>query len=328
MSPDLKDIRVEGNDAEVDAFAACITAAVDYWGRDYDYDFIAGLTGSAFSPVWWMEETCSAWWTEFGNDSRMDFLGEALGFQYRESPDYEPGVFKGMDELPPDGRRFWERVGEAVEAGKIVIMHTWPCWSIITEWNDDITKLGLASVSDMGGRLCAPYPTAKLYILSGGTVQYTRSGALKQALVFGADVADGTFKRPGFAYGGKLYEAILGKAGNQYFCGVCKEKSHSCVCRTMNRVAATNATAVRFLEFAGEFLGDQVPQPALEAVIKHYQAVAEYAGNYTDCELLKADWENNGFQQEFYKRVGLMQIEHKTMAKTFRRIADTLAYSH
>lgn len=325
MSPELTEIKVEGNDAEVDFFAACIEAAVRYWGRDYDYDFIAGLSGSAFSPVWWMEESCAAWWTEFGNDSRIRFLGKAVGFYIVESPDVSDEDFAKTGELPSEMEKFWNRVKDAVQEGKIVLMHTWPCWSIITEWNDDIAKLGLASVSSMGGMFCAPYRSAKMYILTPGAAEMTRAEAYKEALKFGADVADGTYKRPGFAYGGKLYDAILGKAGDEYFCGDCKEKSWSCACRTMNRVEGSNRSADRFLEEADEFIGSQLPEPVVDTVRSGYRTVADYAGSYTNCEMLRDNWDQEKFRDEFYNRVTHMKLEHGKLSKAFRRLADTIS---
>ena len=325
MSPELTDIKVEGNDAEVDNFAAVITAAVNYWGRDYDYDFIAGLSGSAFSPVWWMKESCAAWWTEFGNDTRIRFLGKALGFHVVESPDVSDAEYAKTGVLPREMEEFWDRAKEAVGEGKIVIMHTWPCWSIITEWNDDITKLGLASVSGFGGTICAPYRSAKLYILTPGPAELTRAEAFKEALEFGADIADGSYERPGFAYGGKIYDAILGKAAEKHFCGDCKDKSWSCVCRTMNRIEGSNSTAARFFDMASEFLGTQLPAPVVDAIKKGYQSVAEYAGAYTNCEILKDNWDQGKFRDDFYNRVTHMKLEHGKLSKPFRRLANTIS---
>lgn len=324
MSPDLSEITIEGNDAEVDSFVACITAALKYWGRDHDYDYFAGLSGSAFSPIWHEDESCAAWWTEFGNDKRVGFLGKALGFTVRESPEMEKEEYEKRGELSPELRRFWKRVGEEVQEGRVVMVGSWPCWSIITKWDDDISKLGLETVDGLGDIRCAPNPLAKVYILIPGPAVMTRLEAIKEALKFGADVADGTFKAPGFSYGGKLYDAIIERLAYEHFCGDCAERSWSCVNRTMVRVAGTNRSAVAFLEFAGEFLGKQLPQPALETVVRGYRKMSEIAESYSGGALLRDNWDREDFREEFKTKVQDLQSTHKDTSRIMRRLSESV----
>ena len=199
MKPNLTEIKIEANDAEVDSFAACILAACRYWQREYDYDYIAGLTGSAFSPVWWQGESCTAWWTEFGNDTRVRFLGEALGFTVEESPEMTHEDFEASGEMSSELAGFWNRAKEAVQSGKVVIIGSWPCWSVIKSWDDDISEIGLESLAYLGG-ICAPHPLSKLYILTPAPADLTRMDAIKEAVRFGADIADGSFELPKFAF--------------------------------------------------------------------------------------------------------------------------------
>ena len=324
MGPDLSEIKIEGNDAEVDSFVACITAAVKYWGRDYDYDYFAGLAGSAFSPVWHEAETCGAWWTEFGNDKRIRFLGQAVGFYVRESPEMSVEEYDAKGELKPELARFWKQAGEALQEGKVVLTGSWPCWSIITKWDEDISKLGLESVPGLGRVSCAPHPLAKTYVLTPGPAVMTRLKAIKEALKFGADIADGTFKALGFSYGGKLYDAILDRMTFEHFCGDCGGKSCNCVHRTMVRIAGVNRSAVRFLEFAGEFLGRQLPKPALDTVTRGYGKMAEIADSYSNRAVLCENWDRKDFKEEFASKVRQLHVTHRDMSKIFRRLSQSI----
>jgi hypothetical protein len=79
---DLSSLTVTGDPNDVSSFAACLTAVLQAWGREVAYKDIVGLNGIAFSPVWDQGEDCTAWWMEGGDDMRLDFLGQALGFSY------------------------------------------------------------------------------------------------------------------------------------------------------------------------------------------------------------------------------------------------------
>ncbi len=323
MCPDLSEIRVEGNDAEVDSFVACIRAAIIYWGRDYEYDYIAGLSGSAFSPVRHEDESCAAWWTEFGNDSRMEFLGKALGFTAKKSPAMSVRDFEKKGELSEELADFWKRVKEAVLEGKVVMIGAWPLWSIITRWDDDIEKMEINSVS-VGCDICRPSNLDTIYILTPCAASITRMEAIAEAIRFGADVADGTFRMPGFQYGGRLYDAILKRLERDIFCEDCGERSCNCAWRTMVRIHGTAGSAVRFLRFAGEFMGKRLPRQALDVVIGGYDTIAQTSGMYTDRTTICENWDHPEFKTKITSSVQAMKVAHKDASVIFRRLAQGL----
>jgi hypothetical protein len=324
MAEPVDSIELLGNPNEVDSFATCLTAAITRWGRQFDYSYVAGLTGSVFSPVLAEDESCSAWWMEFGNDNRMELLGKALGFAYRGSPEVSREEFEAAGRLPELNERFWNSAREAHANGRIVLIGTWPCWSIVTSWSGDLHQPDVASLKGFGG-LCKPHPTSKLYILSDVPARMTRVEAIREALRFGADLADGTFTRPGFSYGGKLYGAVLDRLDQDCFCADCREKSFNCAVRTMKRVRATNSTAVEFLTHAGEFLGKQIPQRALAAVMKGYQTIADLAEAYIDNEAVHARWADEAFQARFRSDVERMRETHVQTARLLRNLVDHLS---
>jgi len=322
MAKNLKDIKIEGSEAMIDSFAACIAAAISYWGRGYEYEYVAGLSGAVFSPAYWTKEDCAAWWMEFGNDRRIKFLGKALGFHVRESPAVLHDKMQDESEMSLDMKRFWQRVKEAVEENKVVIMGTWPCWSIVNEWNDDVTKLGLATVDGPVGELCKPYWFKKVYILTEGPATFTRKEAIRGALRMGADIADGTYTQPDFKYGGKLYDEIIVGLEKKNFCESCGEKSCSCVARTMSRIHGAASGAVDFLEMAGIFFGPELPKPALESVMGSYGKIAETSKTYADSEVVCDNWADNGFRSAFKESLMAIQTAHHEGARIFRRMVE------
>jgi hypothetical protein len=317
----LDEIVVEGVDAEVDSFIACITAAIKFWGRDYDYEYIAGLAGTAFSPAWNENESCGAWLTELGNDMRIKFLGKALGFFVRESPDV---ALSGDGVQSGEYEKFIERVKEALQEGKIVIAATWPYWSIIKKWSDIPENIKLATLEGSASPMCALKPDTRLYILGPAPAEITRMEALREAIKFGADVADGNFTNKNFHFGGKLYEEILRRLRQDSFCEDCGERSCNCVHRTMERVAGINKSAASFLEFAGEFMGSSLPKPALENVVRGYRTISELAGSYDDQVLICENWSDKGFREVFSQKVTAIQETHRDASILLRRIADHL----
>jgi len=323
MGSELKDIRVEGIDAEVDSFATCIAAAIKYWGRGYEYDFVAGLSGTVFSPTWYESEDCMAWWTETGNGHRIKFLGKTLGFNIRESPVMFREEYDEKKELSRDLARFWDRAKGAVADNQVVLVKTWPAWSIITEWNDDFSQIGIATVENLKS-LIKPDLLNRAYILTPGPAGFTRMEAIRAAIKFGADMADGTFKLKGFQYGGKIYEMILKRLDAEYFCGTCEQESCKCAVRTMTRIHGTNNDAYNFLTFAGEFMGRQVPKPALEAAIKGYGEIRDLSGAYLDRDVVCDNWEEMEFKTQFAKKVQAMRVAHKDLAKFLRRLSDEI----
>jgi hypothetical protein len=317
LTNSLADIKIQGNDAEVDSFAACIAAAIDYWGRGFDYVFVAGLSGSVFSPTLNESESCTAWWTEFGNDSRVKFLGNALGFTSKTSPD-----FKG-DKPGREIEDFWDLARDSVLKGKVVVTGTWPCWSIVTDWSDDLFAPKVVSLPAVAG-IVKPRPSDRIYILTEGTATMTRNQALREALKFGADIAEGKYSLPGHSFGGKLYEAMARHLADENYCPDCLERSYNCALRTLERIHGVNFTAVQFIEHAGMFLGRQIPQPAVAAVMRGCQEIADLASKYLDHDAFKQNWPDPGFRSQLISDIRRMSEIHFRTSKLLRNMVENI----
>jgi|GEM_PF-6929659 len=48
----MKNIEIKENANRIDSFVACITSGLKTWGKQYQIDYVSGLSGAAFSPVW------------------------------------------------------------------------------------------------------------------------------------------------------------------------------------------------------------------------------------------------------------------------------------
>lgn len=319
----MEGMKIEGNDAEVDSFAACVTAIMKRWARDFDYSFVAGLTGCVFSPVINESESCSAWWTEFGNDNGVELLGKALGFNYRQSPDITREEFEKEGKLSPILERFWISARDARKQGRMVIIGTWPCWSLVTGWSDDLFQpevVCLANLKDV----CKPNPWDKIYILTEAPARMTRGQAIREALKSGADIADGASTRPGFKYGGALYGEIVDRLDSGSFCPDCKDAEWSCMVRTMTKIQGLGLTAAEFLRFAGEFLGKQISQTDIESSAKAYAAIAEMSLPYTKKSNVEPNWGDKVFLSHLRKDVEAMESKHVEASKHLRAIAGAL----
>ena len=239
-------IRLHGEQHEVDSFAACVHAAMAHWGRSVSYDCVAGLAGTAFSPALSKRAECLAWWTESGRADRIDFLGHALGFTVERSPD-----------TTRDRRSTWavfeRHVREAIEEGGVVLCGSWPCWSVVTAWHDDPDQLALSPPHGLPMEVKASAATP-MYVLKPCERSLTQCEALREAVKFGACVASGEYAPKGCTYGGRLYDAWLGRLDEQHLCPQCGADGWRCAERAASRARATQLSAAAFLKGARPIL--------------------------------------------------------------------------
>ncbi|HAA75986.1 TPA: hypothetical protein DCE37_12805 [Candidatus Latescibacteria bacterium] len=108
------------------SLVACITGILQSWDRDADYATVAGLSGVAFSPVYDDSEDWRAWWMEGGDDIRLDFLGQALGFTVEtvRMPEAIDNVtpYDRLDDMPPQRADHFRRLKAALEPGDAVLL--------------------------------------------------------------------------------------------------------------------------------------------------------------------------------------------------------------
>ena len=311
--------------AATDSFSACLAAVADYWKRDFDYTFMAGATGSAFSPGWQVGEDCVAWWMEVGLPQRLDFVGRTVGFFVNESPDMSHEDYKSKGGVSDEILEFRKLARDAVAGGEIVLVWSWPMWGIIKSWDDDVTKIELATLPGPAASRTRVFPLSKMYILNPGPPELTIYEALRQTLIYGAGVANGDVDVDRFRYGGSLYKAMLEKAGDEIYCKPCGSRSWTCVLRTMWRVSGINKTCSEFLEFAGMFLGEIIPKEELELAIDLYGQISKTAGKYLDENTMREKWGKTEFREQYTADVKKMRELHRECAKAMRVLAASAA---
>ena len=126
MAPsDISAVRLEGNEHEVDSLVACVQAAMAYWGHPVSYDYVAGLSGAAFSPALNRNRPCAAWWVECAGDARIEFVGNTLGFEIERSPVGAGGSDRAVS-------IFARHAADALESGGIVLCSKGRRWGIVT----------------------------------------------------------------------------------------------------------------------------------------------------------------------------------------------------
>ena len=314
--PDIT-LEVQGKPDVHDSFIACLCAVLDSWGREADYTRVAGLSGIAFSPVLDTGEDCRAWWTEGGDDIRLDFLGRALGFTV-EAVKVEEGVddweaHPGFDDLPEPRVRYLRRLRSALSQGKAVIVRTWPSWSVLTGWSEDLTQVPFETMPGFKGlvsKIGGPGKTGLAYVFSAAEPSLSGKEAVRGALVFGREIADGTFENGRFHYSGALYKAAAERLDHNPFCKPCGDRSWSCAIRTLQRIAGTSGSAAGFLEQAG--LGEAA---------KQYRAIETAALGYKGKQL-KANWDDSAFRAKLKQNFLDLHERHRQAAATLAGLRD------
>ena len=305
-----------------DSFIACLCAILESWGQPADYAYVAGLSGIAFSPVLDTGENCRAWWTEGGDDIRLDFLGRALGFAVEKtttesgSGDTVWDTHPEPDELPESHRRYLYRLKRALADGDGVIVRTWPTWSVLTGWSSDVTRLSFETVSgfkELCARVQPPHKTELAYVFTHTDPVLLKEDAIYEALTFGAQVAAGSFKDERFKYGGTLYDAIADRLDHDPFCDPCGEKSHTCAYRTFHRVVGTAQSAIDFLEQTCVVI-DTHPDARTRAIDRYRSLIATTAP-YIDGQSLSAGWSDPVFHAELKENVLRMRSLHDDATK-------------
>ena len=202
MSDAENQIKVEGDPNAVDSFAACLTAVLRAWGRAVSYEQVEGLSGMAFSPIHNTGEDCIGWQMDGAQEHRVDFLGRSLGFAV-ERLGYEGGngwleEYGRSGAVPSEPARYFAGMRAALQAGKAVIVRTWPAWSVLVGWDDDLRKLPFATTPRFDKVVASIYPpckTSAAFALTRAAPEIGEREATAQALAFGWRVASGDLGR-------------------------------------------------------------------------------------------------------------------------------------
>jgi len=302
-------IEVQGDPNAHDSFIACICGILESWNREAAYAYVAGLSGIAFSPVLDTGEDCRAWWTEGGDDIRVDFLGQALGFVVerieveKDVDDWE--AYENLDDMPKPRAHHLRRLKSALSEGKMVIVRTWPSWSVLTGWSDDLTKIPFETMpgfKDLVGRVYGPNKTALAYVFSMTEPSLPKEDVIREALTFGKTIADGAFENDRFHYGGELYTAFAERFDHEVFCEPCGDRSWSCAIRTLQRIAGTAGSAADFLAQAG-----------LDVAAKQYRTIETAVSGYRGKQL-EEGWGDPTFRAELKQSLLKLHERHRQVA--------------
>jgi hypothetical protein len=305
MTNPLNQLRVEGDPNAYDSFAACITAVLRAWGSDVTYDYVEGLSGMAFSPICNNGEDCIGWKMDGCNEYRVDFLGKCLGFR-AERVAYEGDGrwledYKSSGAMPQEPARYFAQLRDAVQAGKAVIPHSWPAWSVLLGWKDNIFELPFATTPGFEPVVAGIYPPAKAtwaFVLTKQPPEIAKREAIAQAIAFGYTVASGDLsKNTGdVLFGGAIFDTIVKQCGMQHLCPSCQE--NGCIGRSFKRISNGQNASIQFLREAGQYVVSQTGKAALDKAVLDYTEMSDITGKYLDWPALKASHDLPEFRRE------------------------------
>jgi hypothetical protein len=333
MMTERPTLKVEGDPNEVDSFVACVTAIATAWRHPVDYDYVAGLAGIVFSPVWDKGEDCTAWWMEGGDDVGLDFLGQALGFTsttVRRQQDFSDEVaarYAESGELPVEIRQYLDTLRTALDSGNMVVMRTWPAWSVLAGWGGDVTRLPIVTVpgfEDLCASIWGPHKSQLAYIVAPSEPAVEQQTAVAAALKFGATVASGALQNNGILYGGALYEAAAERLSERYFCPSCKENDVGCAHRTLRRMLGSQTSAAAFVKTAIGILGNGSMRLHLENTADRYTAMAAVLSRHQDFEAFKVDWHDGRFRETLAADLRSVRALHDSAAKELMALVAAL----
>jgi len=314
---------IHGDPNQVDSFVACLVAVVNAWKHAVSYDWVAGLAGIAFSPVQDPGEDCTAWWMEAGSDSRTDLLGSALGFTVtrvtRDATwdDEARGSYAETGMLPAPHDDHFARIRAAFDRGDAIVMRTWPAWSLLVGWSQDLDDLPFATVPGFQGSVAGIWGPAKAqlaYLLNPIPPELTVEETVGEALSYGARVAGGVGQESSLGYGASLYLSAAQHMQDEFFCPSCREHSDSCAHRTLMRMLGTQRSAVGFLRDARVLVDVDLPwEPAIDRFVGMAEVTSVYCG-WAD---FQASWPN-----EIYRRN--LRRDLRTLAALQTEAAHTL----
>lgn len=305
MSDAENQIKVEGDPNAVDSFAACLTAVLRAWGRAVSYEQVEGLSGMVFSLIHNTGEDCIGWQMDGAQEHRVDFLGRGLGFAV-ERLGYEGGngwleEYGRSGAVPSEPARYFAGMRAAIQAGKAVIVRTWPAWSVLAGWDDDLRKLPFATTPRFDKVVASIYPpckTSTALALTRAAPEIGEREATAQALAFGWRVASGDLSRDmsGVRFGGATFDAIIANTGERFLCPSCKE--NGCMGRSFKRIADGQDACIHFLDAARQHVDSSAGLAALDAAILDYTEMRAITGKYLDWPALQAQHDRPEFRQE------------------------------
>jgi len=305
-------LSIPGKCFEVDSLAAAVHAALRHWGREVSYDYVAGLSGAAFSPALGTDQACAACFADSWDGARLEFMGHAVGFTVESSPQGDPAAYEG----------FLRRVKEAVEEGQVVLCEAWPCWGIVRRWHDDLSQLVLACPGALA-QPCMVEHGCRFHVLRPAVPSLTEPEAFREAVRFGASVAAGEYRTDRRTFGGERYGAWLQQTAEPSFCPLCRPDGWRCAERLASRVVGSQLSAVRFLNRAHSLPAVRRNVGQFDAAARAYAAMALNLSPYAVGSGLGEIWKAPAKRERYLSAVAGTADLHRQAARGLARVAST-----
>jgi len=332
----LASLQVLGDPNTVDSFAACVCAFARALGRPTDYAFIEGLTGTCFSPCHNTGEECIGWMMDGGNAYRVDFIAEALGLGVEKVQQESGAPEDWLDEygntkvLPRQVEAYFGKLEQAQARGEMVVLATWPAWSVLTGWSDDLTQLPFATTPGFEGVVGSIWPPIRTRL----AFAFTPNGepaqlqpVVKAALKFGRQVASGevALQLPGFdsvnQYGGALYDVILARTAQEHLCPGCQEDG--CFGRTAKRLHDGHHASREFLQEAASILDTTSLSKPLDTLQQHYASLQDISSRYLDWHEHPETWGTPEVRRQIRADFEKMRTLHEQAVAQFRVLEES-----
>ncbi len=260
---DPDDFAVNGQIYIDDSFVACLDAVLQAWQRPMPRDRLVAYSGLAFATPWNGDES-THWATWGGGEYGLIALGRTLGLTYRVLSS-DPDRW-----LPPDWptERFVDRGAMLAEAraadadGAVVLLMTWPTWSVISGWTDGSPEIvTFAAMERFTRRIWGPDKADLAVVLRPTGTPLNEDAALTRTLELARErvadsyrlAEDGGVERP--VYADAAYRACARRLTAGRFCPTCDD-DRGCYGNVLEATLSHHRSAVAFLDAAIDRLGD------------------------------------------------------------------------
>lgn len=314
MTRVFHDMRVSGDPDAVDSFAACLDAVLKFLDRPADYASISALAGTCFAPCHNRSESCVGWMVDVSDYGLATILaqawwiGDVLGadLQVLRLPRGAPAGCEWRDQyrqekiLPPPQVHYFKDLKDALDREAVVITGSWPAWSILCGWSDDLEQLPFITtpgfeetVQSIAPPSCSRVAVAVL----PAEQQEVDWVSGRQVLEWGAQVAAGVEIEDN-SFGPSTYSLLAGLAHEPHLCPECQQDT--CFSRAARRILNGQQAAVDYLKMARAWMPDGVHGLSLENLVEAYGHMQLITRPYTRPEVYAARGGDPAFREQLF----------------------------
>lgn len=324
-------INVLGDPDAVDSFAACLSAVMQAWAKNADYATIEALTGLAFSPCYNKSEECVGWMMDGESAHRIDFIGRALGFAAERHELSEPlegadvEAYRASGTLPLCAQVYFDRIHQSMVQGKMILVETWPAWSVLTGWNEDLTQLPFSTTpgfEPVVSRIYPPIRARTSFILTNTSSVADPAQICRETIRFGADIASGKIALAQNTFGGAMYETIVSVSRQEHMCPGCQESG--CLGRTFKRMHDGQQASIAFLSAAGPFIDGPENNKRLNTAIGYYSELRDLTAGYLDWASTEKKRDQPAFRRQLADDFTRAKALHDAAAEQLLSLAASI----